>query len=97
MLDVAHFGPLGATPWIPRYAAVVRQIAADRALPLIDLEAALQDVPGLGIRSDGVHLSVAGQGPCDFSEAGMQGGHNVRNWLTIQALHQVRMAMRSKD
>ncbi len=91
--DVAHFGPLGATPWIPQYAAIVRQIAADRALPVIELEAALQDLPGQGIRGDGVHLSVAGQGPCDFSESGMLGGHNVRNWLTIQMLHRVRTSL----
>ena len=95
-LDVPHFGAQGATPWIPRYAAVVRQIAADRGLPVIDLEAALQQVPGLGIRSDGVHLSVAGHGPCDFSEAGLLGGHNMRNWLTIQLLHHMRVAVAGK-
>lgn len=94
-LDVAHFGPEGATPWIPRYAEAVRRVAVARSLPVVDLEAALRNVPGQGIRSDGVHLSVAGKGPCDFSELGLSGGHNMRNWLTMRTLAEVRSALQS--
>lgn len=85
-VDQSHFGVAGAGPWVPRYAAIVRGIAKGRQWPFLDLESALNVLPDAGLMRDGVHLRAGANGACDFSEEGMQSGHNVRNWLTMRAL-----------
>jgi hypothetical protein len=81
-----------ADAWVPRYNAAARAIAQARQVPLVDLEAALRQLPDHGIGADGLHLTAAGGG-CDFSQAGLASGHNTRNLLTISALGALREAI----
>ncbi len=81
-----------ADAWVPRYNAAARAIAQARQVPLVDLEAALRQLPDHGIGSDGLHLTAAGGG-CDFSQVGLGRGHNTRNLLTISAMHALREAI----
>lgn len=94
--DIAAFGPAGADPWVPRYAAVTRGIAQARQVPLIDLEQELRKIPGFGVGSDDLHLFAA-QGGCTFTDAGLKGGVNVRNLLSLEALHRTRLAFANKQ
>lgn len=94
--DIAAFGAAGADPWVPRYAAITRGIAQARQVPLMDLEKELRKIPGFGVGSDDLHLFAA-QGGCAFTEAGLKGGVNVRNLLTIDALHRTRVAFANKQ
>ncbi|MBL8607416.1 MAG: SGNH/GDSL hydrolase family protein [Myxococcales bacterium] len=93
--DVAAFGPEGADPWVPRYAAVVRGIAEARQVPFVDLERELRKLPDWGIGGDKLHLYAARSGACDFSAEGLKAGVNVRNLVTLEALHRTRVAMES--
>ena len=75
---------------VPDYNAVIRAIAEERHLPLIDLYGALMPLPNRGLASDGLHPSAPvrdgrAQG-CDFTESGLQFGQNVRNLLTLEML-----------
>lgn len=90
--DVAAFGPEGADPWVPRYAAVVRGIAEARQIPFVDLERELRKLSDWGIGGDKLHLYAASTGACDFSARGLQAGVNVRNLVTLEALHRARVA-----
>jgi uncharacterized protein YraI len=68
---------------------VIRQIARDYDVPLIDLFAALQDLPHWGLDADGVHLTWPSNdyaGTCDFTDANLQAGYTVRNLVTLQML-----------
>lgn len=94
--DIASFGAAGADPWVPRYAAITRGIAQARQVPLIDLETELRKVPGFGVGSDNLHLFAVGGG-CKFTEEGLEGGTNVRNLLTLAALHRTRLAFQNKQ
>ena len=94
--DISSFGAAGADPWVPRYAAITRGIAQARQVPLIDLETELRKVPGFGVGSDNLHL-FAVSGGCKFTDDGLEGGTNVRNLLTLQALHRTRLAWQNKQ
>lgn len=82
---------------VPRYNAVVRAIAQGRQVPFIDYEGELRSLPDHGIGGDGVHPTVhrttAGLRACDFTQVGLQSGYNVRNLVTIEALHRVRSVL----
>ncbi|MFO0664078.1 MAG: SGNH/GDSL hydrolase family protein [Polyangiaceae bacterium] len=94
--DIASFGPKGADPWVPRYAAISRGIAQARQVPLIDLEKSLRTIPGFGVGSDDLHLYAVGGG-CKFTDEGLKGGVNVRNMLSLDALHRTRIAFSNKQ
>ena len=88
MVDAAY--------WVPAYAAVTRGIAQARQVPVMDLHASLQGIPGQGLAGDGVHLNKYVESgsarPCVFTNEGLQFGHNVRNHLhlgALSALHRV--------
>jgi hypothetical protein len=81
----------------PRYAAIARGVAQSRQVPFIDLNAALQSVPGHGLGGDGIHLDVyapsgAARG-CVLTAAGLTHGHNLRNLLTLESLDRARAAL----
>jgi hypothetical protein len=80
--------------WVPTYCAVIRGIAQGRQIPLIDLHYALQNIPDYGLSDDGLHFNTFKENgasrPCDFSEAGLQHGYNVRNLIQCQALKAVK-------
>lgn len=73
--------------------AQIRQVAARRHLPLVDLFAITDPLGGNGLAQDGVTLSVeqTSGGPlsCDFSPAGLAFGFDQRNLLTLQVLDRV--------
>ncbi|MGB7540280.1 MAG: SGNH/GDSL hydrolase family protein [Anaerolineales bacterium] len=69
------------------YNAVIRGLAADWDLPLIDLSSALASLPGKGLTPDGVHLSWLE--PAVFEPPYLKYGMTVRNLLTLQALDAV--------
>ena len=82
---------------VPLYNAVVRALAQTNRVPLIDFNRALAPLPHSGLSNDGVHPSCYGQGycvdACVFSAQALQHGYNLRNLLTLEALHRVRLAL----
>lgn len=78
---------------VPAMNAIVRFVAAERQIPLMDFHLALQGLPGKGLGPDGIHPNAASTGACDFSEKGLTHGYNVRNELVLEALDQVRTAL----
>lgn len=94
--DVAAFGSAGADVWVPRYSAVVRGIAQARQVPFVDLERELRKLDGLGIGPDQLHLNASPRGACRFDDDGLRYGMNVRNLVTINALHRARAATLGK-
>jgi peptidoglycan/LPS O-acetylase OafA/YrhL/lysophospholipase L1-like esterase len=78
---------------IPTFNRIVRAIAQGRGVPLVDLHDALEPLPSRGISSDGLHPSVAAEGGCVLTAAGLQYGYNVRNLLTLEALDRTRAAL----
>lgn len=82
----------GADARIPTFNRVVRAIAQGRRVPLVDLYRALEPLPSRGLGSDGLHLSAVGHG-CALTEEGLQGGYNLRNLVSLEALERVRGAV----
>ncbi len=74
---------------VPRYNAVVRAVAQARQVPLIDYERELRPLPDHGIGGDGIHPTSVGGG-CDLTAAGLAGGYNIRNLITLQTLDRMR-------
>ncbi|MGE5186370.1 MAG: SGNH/GDSL hydrolase family protein, partial [Acidobacteriota bacterium] len=72
---------------------VVRAIAQGRQVPLVDLYRELVPLPNEGIGGDGIHPSVAPDGPCDFQPADLQYGFDVRNLIELEQLDRVRAAL----
>ncbi|MEL7433348.1 MAG: SGNH/GDSL hydrolase family protein [Chloroflexota bacterium] len=68
---------------------ILREIASERNLPIIDLYALTINLPNYGLTFDDVHLSTppAGlSGTATFTDANLQYGYTVRNLATLQAL-----------
>ena len=84
-------------PWVVRFNSVTASVAQAFQLPYVDFHQAMLPLPGMGLAGDGVHPNVYRQGsrlvPCDLTEAGLTGGTNIRNLLTLQVLHQLREAL----
>jgi len=74
------------------YNRAIRALAQGRAIPLIDLHLGLDALDNDGIGSDGLHPTVAPNGACVLTSAGLRYGYNVRNWLSLTALDRVRRA-----
>lgn len=81
---------------VPLMNSVVRLVAAERKIPLMDFHLALENLPGKGIGPDGIHPNAAANA-CDFSASGLQHGYNVRNHLVLEALDEVRAALLTDD
>ncbi len=80
---------------VPTFNAEIRALAERRAIPLLDLHAALASLPGHGLAKDGIHLAPAGTAdgsphPCWFSSDALRKGMNMRNLLTLVALDRAR-------
>ena len=82
---------------VPSMNAIVRQVAAENLVPLMDFHLVLENLPKHGISGDGIHPFAAAAGACDFSEQGLLAGYNQRNELTLQALDAVRRAVLGDD
>ena len=69
------------------FNAILRDLADRWKVPLIDLHAALAELPNQGLGPDGVHLSWVE--PAVFEPQYLIHGMTVRNLLTLQALDAV--------
>lgn len=78
---------------VPRMNEVIRTIAQDKQVPLMDLYTALADLPRQGLGKDGIHLTAFENGigrGCWLDERALQKGINRRNLLTLEALDRAR-------
>jgi len=76
--------------------AIVRLVAARRAVPLVDLWQRLAPLPGSGLIGDGIHLSTFSQGgshPCWLTPAALMEGMNQRNLVTLEAFDRLRRVL----
>jgi hypothetical protein len=88
--------PLRATrrnPIIVKMNEIVRKVAAEANIPLMDFHLAVRDLPHFGISTDGIHPFEAKTGACDFRAPAMNAGYNQRNLLALRALDGVRRAV----
>lgn len=77
--------------------AIITNLAREYDIPLLDLWAALQGLPDDGLRSDGVHLSLAPAGQnAYFTPENLQYGMPVRSLTALQALDLVWRAVLSE-
>jgi hypothetical protein len=83
----------GADLWVPSFDAVSRALAQARRVPFVDLQLALEELPGYGLSGDGLHLEAFSQGACIFTPAGLQHGYNVRNLIALEVLDRVRQVL----
>jgi hypothetical protein len=89
----ANTGYPEANARVPTYNRVVRAIAQGRGVPLVDLYHELAPLANHGISSDGLHPSVAPDGGCVLTSAGLAYGYNVRNLITLEALARTHAAL----
>ncbi len=71
-------------------SARVAEIACRRKLPLIDLRHALDATVNHGLGHDGVHPAAYQGGSAKLTDRGLQCGYNVRNYVTLKMLKQVK-------
>lgn len=74
---------------VMEFNQVIINIARQYDIPLIDYYTAMLSLPGQGLSEDGIHPSVPGtwiEGTADFSDANLQAGFVLRNFLTLQML-----------
>ena len=71
----------------PAFNEVIRDVAADYQLPLIDLRAALYYYENRGCGPDGYHLSVRDINETTFTGDEFVYGRTLRELLTLQMLH----------
>ncbi len=87
------FPPRGDDPAVdaevPFWNLAVRAVAEARQVPLVDLHAALVELPAFGLGPDDLHPSAFSGGACVFTAEALDDGYNVRNLLTAEALARV--------
>ena len=90
-----------ADHWVPVYNQVVRAVAQARAVPLLDMHAAMLALPNLGRAADALHANMLVDGgrarPCVFTERGLRYAYNVRNYLSLRLLDQLRRIARRES
>lgn len=87
---------IGFEERVDEFNQIVRGLAAEYRLPLIDTYAAMWMLPGHGLDEDGVHPNVPPkgfQGAVDFRAENLYYGHVIRNLTTLQMLDAVREVM----
>jgi len=70
---------------------IVVSLAAQKNVPLINLEGALSKLPDKGMDADGIHLTRPGDASQTgfFTPQNLQYGYTVRNLLTLQTLDEI--------
>jgi lysophospholipase L1-like esterase len=71
-------------------SARAAEIACRRKLPLIDLRHALDAAPNYGLGADGVHPTAHARGGGQLTERGFRCGYNIRNYVTLRMLAQIK-------
>ncbi len=82
--------------WIvPNFTAVARAVAQGRQIPLVDFNRELMALPyPHGIGGDGIHPTAQSyNSACWFRPQDLTYGYNVRNLVTLTALHRVDRAL----
>ncbi len=74
-------------------SAAIAELACTRHLPLIDFHYAIDPLLDHGVGKDGVHPSRYFKGGGRLDEEGLGCGYNVRNFVTLRMLAQVREAV----
>jgi hypothetical protein len=74
-------------------SGVASRVACEERLPLIDLRHAFDGLVSAGLFSDGIHPTSHPRGSGLLDEAGLGCGYNVRNYLALRALREVREAL----
>ncbi len=78
---------------VPEMNAVVRAVAEERGVPMMDYWQTLAALPEYGLSADGVHPQVyvsGGARPCWLTDAALSEGVNQRNLITLEALDRAR-------
>lgn len=71
------------------YNDIVRNVALQYSIPLIDLRAATWDMNNRGTGPDGFHLSQASNPYSDIDSERFLYGRTMREYLTLEALNQI--------
>ncbi len=79
------------------YDAALLDLADEYQIPLINLWAAAQDLPEMGIGPDRTHLKQKIGAYCDFTGAEQQVGGTLRNLLTLEALDTIRVTVNEQE
>ncbi len=75
---------------VDTFNQVIRQVAQEYQVPLMDLFAVMDSAPNGGMGSDGMHPSIPPDGAtCRFTAENLQYGFTIRNLATLQALDAV--------
>lgn len=74
----------------PLFNQVIRNIARDYELPLIDLYSAAQALPDGGVYPDEYHLTLRRDGVISFAGDQNEYGATLRELLSLQMLHDLR-------
>ncbi|NDJ78671.1 MAG: SGNH/GDSL hydrolase family protein [Chloroflexi bacterium] len=74
----------------PAYTAIIRDMAFDYHMPLIDLPAYTQSLPDQGMEPDGWHLSYPRDYFTSFAGGEAVYGNTLRELLTLQMLYLLR-------
>jgi hypothetical protein len=74
-------------------SAAIAELACMRHLPLVDFHYALDPLLDHGVGKDGVHPSRYFKGGGHLDAQGLACGYNVRNFVTLRMLAQVREAV----
>ncbi len=85
-----------AGAWVPTFDAVVRGVAEARQVPYVNLYLASRPLASQGLLSDGLHGNAFRDGagrsqPCVLTPAGLAFNYNIRNLLSLEALHKARL------
>ena len=70
--------------------AIVRQMAADYRLPLIDFQQAAYSLPSQGCFPDGAHLSFRADGVDSFSGDEQFYGKDLRDLMTLEMMADIK-------
>jgi GDSL-like Lipase/Acylhydrolase family len=74
---------------VPRFNEIVRQVAEENLIPLMDFYSATVNLPNYGLTFDNLHPSAPSStlgGAGSFSPTSLQYGYTVRNLLALEAL-----------
>ncbi len=75
---------------VDQWNTIIRNVAREANIPLLDYWYALQNVPNQGIGPDGIHPSVpADNATCNFAPDHLGFGYNVRNLTALQMLNAI--------
>jgi uncharacterized protein YraI len=74
---------------------ILLDIAAEEQVPLINFWAALRSLPNRGLEDDNFHLSYSGERFINLNGDQNQWGMEMRNLVTLEALHELRVNLLS--